>query len=228
MGGSDTDQAQETAAGDELVVVFAKEPRPGLAKTRLAADVGRERARELCEAFVLDTLDAARASGARVLVAHAPADAAGWFGEKAPWAELWAQPEIEFGERLVAAVAEAARRGAKRVAMIGMDTPHLPPARLREAFEGLADADVCLGAAADGGYYLIALDRSRPELFRDIPWSSPETLAATVARCDQLGLRTRLLAEELDVDDGPSLDALRVTLAERPGAAPRTRALLAE
>ena len=129
----------DAAESDELVVVFAREPRPGLAKTRLAADVGVERAHELYEAFVLDTLDVARASGARVLVAHAPADAGPWFRERAPWAELWAQPEVEFGERLAATMEEAARRGAARTVMVGTDTPHLAPARLREALDALPE-----------------------------------------------------------------------------------------
>ena len=106
--------------------------------------MGVERAHKLYEAFVLDTLDVARASGARVLVAHAPADAGPWFRERAPWAELWAQPEVEFGERLAATMEEAARRGAARTVMVGTDTPHLAPARLREALDALAGADVVL------------------------------------------------------------------------------------
>ena len=214
------------AAGDEIVVVFAREPRPGLAKTRLAADVGVERAHELYEAFVLDTLDVARASGARVLVAHAPADAGPWFRERAPWAELWAQPDVKFGERLTATMEEAARRGSARTVMVGTDTPHLAPARLREALDALAGADVVLGPAADGGYFLVGLGRPCAALFSEIPWSTADTLRVTLDRCREEGLEVRLLPEEIDVDDGAGLEALMSLLDHERRAAPRTRGLL--
>lgn len=226
MTGERAGDRTDAAAGDDLVVVFAREPRPGLAKTRLAADVGVERAHELYEAFVLDTLDVARASGARVLVAHAPADAGPWFRERAPWAELWAQPEVEFGERLAATMEEAARRGAARTVMVGTDTPHLGPARLREALDALTEVEVVLGPAADGGYFLVGLGRPRAALFSEIPWSTADTLRVTLLRCREEGLEVRLLPEEIDVDDGAGLEALARLLDQERSAAPRTRGLL--
>lgn len=211
---------------EHLVVLFAKEPRPGLSKTRLAAEVGVERAHALSEAFVLDTLELARASGARVMVAHAPADAAPWFRARAPWAELWPQPDRPFDVRLVEAVRHALSIGARRVVMIGMDAPHLAPGRLRAALESLDEVEVCLGPARDGGYYLVAIDADRPEVFRDIPWSTPEVLDVTLRRCEDASLRVRLLPEEFDVDEAADLERLRERLRADPTAARRTAAAL--
>ena len=52
----------------------------------------------------------------------------------------------------------------------------------------------------DGGYYLLALDRSRPELFEGIAWSTPSVRAATAERAAALGLRVRMLEELPDID----------------------------
>ncbi len=210
-------------AGADLVVVLAKEPRPGLAKTRLAAGIGAHAAFQFAEAFVLDTLGLARASGRSVLIAYAPPDAGPWFEERAPWARRWVQPEGDFGERLHGAVREAFRLGFQRCVVIGMDTPHLPNERIGEAFSALDESDVCLGPASDGGYYLIGLSADAPALFQGIPWSTSAVLEVTVDRCSEENLRVALLPEEFDVDDAESLTELAVTLTKRPDAAPITR-----
>jgi rSAM/selenodomain-associated transferase 1 len=209
----------------DLLVILAKEPRLRLAKTRLAADIGSEAALRLAEAFVLDTLELARASGHPVLIAYAPTDGGPWFKERAPWALRWAQPEGGFGERLHGATLEAFRRGFKRCVIMGMDTPHLPHGVVREAFRALDASDVCLGPASDGGYYLIGLTADAPTLFRKIPWSTSAVLGATLMRCAKAGLTVSMLEEEFDVDDARSLAALAATLEERPEVAPLTRAL---
>ena len=121
---------------------------------------------------------------------------------------------------------EAARRGAARTVMVGTDTPHLTPARLREALDALAGADVVLGPAADGGYFLVGLGRPCAALFSGIPWSTADTLRATLHRCREEGLDVRLLQEEIDVDDGAGLEALARLLDEERSAAPRTRGLI--
>ena len=114
------------------------------------------------------------------------------------------------------------------VITIGADAPHLDPARLTETAEALAgDADVVLGPATDGGYYLIALRAPCPSLFRDIAWGSSGVLDATLARARDSGLRVHLLAPTFDVDDADGLAALRALLARGDAALPRTAAVLA-
>jgi Uncharacterized protein conserved in bacteria (DUF2064) len=119
------------------------------------------------------------------------------------------------------------------VAALGSDHPTVEIELIERAFAAVEDgADVALGPAEDGGYYLIALaaDAVRRRLFEDVPWSTSGVLAATLERCEQLGLAVELLPAAADVDTPADLARLAVRLAP-PGAAadgcPRTRALLA-
>jgi hypothetical protein len=117
---------------------------------------------------------------------------------------------------MAAAFDEAFRRGARRAAIIGTDAPSVSRELVLEALGALNDHDLAVGPASDGGYYLLALDRPRPELFEGIAWSTPSVLAATRERAARLGLRVRVLRSLTDVD----------TLADLRTEWPRIRALL--
>ncbi len=211
---------------NDRLIVMAKEPRHGFAKTRLAADIGADRAQEFAEAFVLDTLATARASRVTTMVAYAPADAGPWFKEHVPWAERWAQPDGILGARMQRAVQEATRRGVDRCVIIGMDTPHMARDTVTRAFAALDDADVVLGPAKDGGYYLIGMRGQQPGIFREVPWSTDQVYQVTLERCRAAGLKVVELEEEFDVDDASALPDLETALSERPRVALRTRRLL--
>lgn len=80
------------------------------------------------------------------------------------------------------------------VVIIGSDLPSLPAAHVRDAFARLdAGADLALGPAEDGGYYLIGLRARQPRLLREPPMSAPTLLADTLALAAELGLRAELL-----------------------------------
>ena len=119
------------------------------------------------------------------------------------------------------------------VAAIGSDHPTVPLARVHEAFERIeAGADVAIGPAEDGGYYLIAICARAlaPRLFADIAWSTAEVLPTTLERCRELGLAVELLDLGSDVDTPEDLARLGRELAASPELAatcPRTRDLLA-
>lgn len=143
----------------------------------------------------------------------------------------------DLGDKLFTALSEAAAEHADGVAAVGSDHPTLPLERVRRAFELLAaGSDVVLGPADDGGYYLIALRPGavRRRLFAEIPWSTGGVLAATGARCRELGLRVTHLPPGHDVDEPADLERLAALLAGDPAArrgdeaadCPRTRRLL--
>lgn len=143
----------------------------------------------------------------------------------------------DLGEKLFIALSEAAAAYPDGVAAVGSDHPTLPLERVRRAFELLTgEADVVLGPADDGGYYLIALRPGavRRRLFAEIPWSTGGVLAATGARCRELGLRVTHLPPGHDVDEPADLERLAALLAGDPAArrgdeatgCPRTRRLL--
>ena len=71
---------------------------------------------------------------------------------------------------------------------------------LTDAFVTLHTADVVIGPATDGGYYLIGMSRAHDVLFADVPWSSPLTLGVTLDRAQAAGLRVALLQPLSDVD----------------------------
>ncbi len=218
---------RQKASGD-WIVVLAKQPIAGHAKTRLARDIGDEPARALAEAFVLDTLALSRELGElQVLVAYSPSEGESWFKRHAIGAELYLQPEGPFEVRIHSAIREAFLRGARRCVLIGTDTPHLQPETLQAAFEALGSTDVCLGPAEDGGYYLIGVHREDQRLFIDVPWSTETVHEITLQRAREAGLTVTELPPELDVDEGSDLEGLVKVLVERPRAAASTRAAVA-
>ena len=110
----------------------------------------------------------------------------------------------------------------------GADSPTLPALVIREAFAALTNgADMALGPAEDGGYYLLAARGVHPSLFYDMPWSTSGVASETLRRCRALGLRTHMLPVWYDIDDAASLASLRRDLRRPPmSTGPQTRAAL--
>jgi rSAM/selenodomain-associated transferase 1 len=219
------------------VVVFARAPVAGKAKTRLIPALGARRAAELYRCFVLDTLSRAAGAPAEIVVAAAePEDlaAVGALAEEAcPRAELIVQAGADLGERMVNAVGEALGRGHPRAVVIGTDSPDMPEGRLEQAIELTAGRDVVLGPCLDGGYYLVGLRAARRELFEGIRWSSEVVLSETLRRASEGGLSAALLEPWYDVDTSDELSFLRQhltarSLAAAPMPCPRTWEYLSE
>lgn len=201
------------------LVLFARAPIPGSVKTRLAPALAPEGAARLYRAFLEDAsrvyVDRAWRS---VLYADPAPDEPSLtaiFGE--PWRRE-AQAPGDLGNRLAAAFQAERSRGASAVLAVGSDHPALPRRSLRELFAAVdRGEDVALIPAQDGGYCAIALSlRAAPEaVFREIPWSSVATLAATLARARGEGLHVALLEPAYDVDRPEDLERLASDLATR-------------
>lgn len=240
------------------LIVMAKAPLPGYAKSRLvdpadrsgaptaphrapvptasglgaATELGRfdaARVARLADAFIRDTLLVCERCTCEALsIVFAPPESEAYFRAAARGARLVQQSEGDLGARLAAAVALAFDGGATHVVVIGADTPHLPHERVDEAFEALAATDCVLGPACDGGYYLLGLTAPRPELFRGIAWGTASVFAATVAAAAAQGLRVARLREERDIDERADLEWLAERLRSAPALCPHTVAVLAE
>src|SRR5262249_54787055 len=120
-----------------------------------------------------------------------------------------------------------------RVVVVGADSPTLPVEYVEEAFALLDRADVVLGPATDGGYYLLGCGPRLPPLFSGIDWSSERVLAETAARLEDPSWRLALLPPRADVDTPQDWARLRghVAALGRAGQAPgvpHTLALLEE
>lgn len=198
------------------LLVVAKAPVPGLVKTRLAATVGNAAAADLAAAALLDTLEAGRAAFNQVHLALAGSlddavrssellDAvAGW--------DVFEQTGADFGARLVA----AHRHVGRSVVQIGMDTPQVTPADLRDAADALAGHDAVLGPALDGGWWVLALrDPRRTGPVATVPMSRPDTGIATAIALRASGLDVGTTTPLRDVDSPADADAVA---AEAPGS----------
>jgi uncharacterized protein len=190
------------SAPDRSIVVFLRAPERGCVKTRLAAELGADEALRIYRRLAEHTLDVARQVGdAHVVVCYTPHDAqaaiAGWLGDGV---ELRPQREGDLGTRMAGAIDGVLAGGTGSVVIVGTDCPGLDPTLIERAFAALAAADIVLGPAVDGGYYLLALKRSHPALFDGIPWSSSATLAATLSAAAAARLRVALLDTRRDVD----------------------------
>ncbi|MGH7956324.1 MAG: TIGR04283 family arsenosugar biosynthesis glycosyltransferase [Opitutaceae bacterium] len=204
------------------LIVMLKYPRPGAVKTRLIPALGEARACELYRALVRHTLGVVdrvarvRAGAveieARVAGAPALAAARSWLGESLLIRE---QGDGDLGERMERATREAFAEGWDAAVIIGGDCPELAAEHLASAFAALNDADVVLGPAADGGYYLIGMRQFHPELFRDIAWGGERVLAQTLGVAGQLTLECKRLDTLRDLDRPEDLPAWALSAAAR-------------
>jgi rSAM/selenodomain-associated transferase 1 len=168
------------------------------------------------------------------LVVYTPAGSESAFDGVLPDGfKLLAQRGPSLGERLCNATEDLLKHGHSAVCLINSDSPTLPRSILIRAIESLALGGdrVVLGAADDGGYYLIGLKQAHWNLFDRIAWSTSDVLARTTQRAAEIDLPVELLPAWYDVDDAESLNRLCQELFCPPslnGAyhAPHTRAFL--
>jgi len=212
------------------VIVFAKAPVPGRVKTRLCPPLSPAQAAGLYRAFILDTLEAS--GGVLSAELHVAYDSNGsstnpeWLRDREP-VKHFDQEGGDLGERLIHAFGRTFSEGAQKIVVIGSDTPQITSALIEQAIAGLDRSDVVFGPAEDGGYYLVALKKPRPELFRKIPWSTAETLAATLRQAHSSGLKSQLLPSLPDMDTFADVAGLARTLRLKPrNVCPVTRSAL--
>ncbi len=185
------------------LVIFAKAPRLGLAKRRLAADIGMVAAARFHRTALENTV--------RRLAPDSRWDT--WLattGGPMRWPEgvrRMKQPPGDLGARMDRTIRSFA---PGPVVIIGSDIPDIDPAHIAEAFRALGRHDAVFGPADDGGYWLVGLRRrpGQPDLFRPVRWSTPHALADTIgnlgARFDHV-----LLEMLIDIDDAASLERWR-------------------
>lgn len=192
------------AAVRASLLVVAKAPVPGQAKTRLAPP---EEAADLAAAALLDTLDAVLATpGVRPVVAlTGDLTAARRATEVTALLDrvtVLAQRGPTFADRLANAHRDTARRHGLPVLQIGMDTPQVTPDLLADAVDTLLGHDAVLGPATDGGWWALGLrDTTVADCLRNVPMSRPDTGARTLAALRRHTASLAALPPLSDVDD---------------------------
>lgn len=218
--------------------LMAKAPLAGEVKTRLVPPLTAREAAALNVCFLRDMAENIKSisetEATSGLVVYTPTGSESSFDGVIPSEfKLLVQRGTSLGERLYNATNDLLRQGYGAVCLINSDSPTLPKSILIQATESLATGGdrVVLGAAEDGGYYLIGLKHAHRNLFNEIAWSASDVLARTRQRAAEIDLPVELLPAWYDVDDAETLDRLCEELfftSSLNGAypAPHTRAFL--
>jgi rSAM/selenodomain-associated transferase 1 len=190
-----------------ILVLFAKPPLPGVSKTRLAADLGEERAARIAAALLADTISLAEGTKLedaetvpRLVCAYAGEGE--WFATRlgTRW-ELLQQHGDALDERLDWALADIAPGREDATIFIGMDSPHLAPGILPQAFTALERSRTVLGPCDDGGYYLVGVTGRWPAgILAGVRWSTQYALSDTTRAFAEAGLHPAMLPMCYDID----------------------------
>lgn len=185
------------------ILIFARYPKAGVVKTRLARSLGSVKAAMLYRNFVQDIIATVKTTGFSFTVCYTPPESGNlfrrWLGEELSYSP---QNGTDLGERMKNAFTGAFSHGEENVLLIGSDIPDLTADLLSEAVNSLERYDAVLGPAIDGGYYLIGFrkDTFVPGVFSGIEWSTGSVFTVTMRLMKKAGLSVRLLPALRDVD----------------------------
>ncbi|MBI3285627.1 MAG: TIGR04282 family arsenosugar biosynthesis glycosyltransferase [Burkholderiales bacterium] len=193
------------------IVIIAKAPLAGFAKTRLIPALGSQGAAALARRLLAHTLSCAldaRLGQVELCVTPSALDTV-WqtlpVSEDMRAALHWSeQGEGDLGVRLVRA-AQRTIEGGESVLLIGTDCPALGATELQQAALALQSADATLFPTADGGYALLGLKRFHPSLFEGIAWSTDSVAFETLCRIARLGWSVQSHPMLHDIDEPADL-----------------------
>ncbi|MEA5569491.1 TIGR04282 family arsenosugar biosynthesis glycosyltransferase [Calothrix sp. UHCC 0171] len=209
------------------LIVFTRYPEPHRAKTRMIPLLGAEGAANLQRQMTEHTLSTVkklqvlekisveiRFTGGNLQLMQA------WLGETLLGEKLdqkldnnliyQPQGEGDLGTRMARSLSDSFCLGAKKTIIIGTDCPAIDPQLLQTAFAYLDNSDLVLGPALDGGYYLIGLRDSIPDifsqLFQNIDWGTSQVFPQTVGIAQKLKLSITYLRSLADIDRPEDLE----------------------
>lgn len=239
------------------IIVLAKPPQRGRAKSRLAADIGEGAAARLARAMLLDIWSATAGFAASPGGERSPEEAARSCCDDhelspidavlATTAEPTAYPQLcpapttvsqgagDLGERMARLISNGLQAD-RAVLLLGSDSPGLPGKHLAEALAALDSTDLVLGPCENGGFWCLgasAAARTACPALADatwldgLDWSLQDTQPAVEARARELGLSLAHAPTWFDIDHERDLPRLAAVLSEAPRRAPRTHAFLA-
>jgi uncharacterized protein len=191
-----------TTNPEALLVVFAKAPRPGEAKTRLIPLIGADGAARFHANMVKHTLGTALNARVGPVELHCAPDTQHEFFRTCAGtyrAALYPQIGAELGARIQHAFEQGLTR-YRNVIIVGCDCPVLKTHHIREANAALADHDAVLIPSEDGGYALIGLRRCDARLFENVAWGTDDVLETTRGRLRELDWRWHELETLWDID----------------------------
>jgi len=193
-------------AQNRLLLLFVRNPESGKVKTRLAKDLGNEKALEIYIKLLEHTHSITQQVKAAKLV---------YYADEVKEHDLWesgeyqksVQPAGDLGYKMEYAFNKAFLEGYKDVVIIGSDCLQLDQELIEQAFSDLETGDIVLGPATDGGYYLLGMKQLHSSLFRDKAWSTASVFSETLAAIKHENLTYTLLPVLSDIDRAEDVPA---------------------
>jgi len=182
-----------------LLIIFIKNPVKGKVKTRLAKEIGADKALEVYQDLLNHT---------HSITQNLPFNKDLYYSERVDENDLWSsadyQKKVQQGEELGSKMSNAFNAGFKEgkspICIIGSDCFELSEDILLDAFEKLKDFDFVIGPARDGGYYLLGMNEHSPSLFNDKLYSTSKVCEEAIHEIKKLGKSYFLLPKLSDID----------------------------
>lgn len=197
----------------QRLLVFARLPEAGRVKTRLAAEIGPERALAVYEAMLRDLIASIGPSSPETEIEFLwpPTPNANGAALRRAFAHhnVAMQTGETLGDRLSMALSERFYfHRTEKIVAIGVDDPLLPRTLIDHAFALLDSCEYVIGPAVDGGYYLFGCRAMsfEPSVFQDISWGTSNVLSHTIGRIAATGRTMAMLPERFDIDTAEDLE----------------------
>ena len=185
------------------LIIFLKYPEAGKVKTRLAKEVGAQKAADIysymAKKIIGNVLDK---DCYRTIIFYDPPEKENeiktWLGNKQ--CQIIPQAGETLGDKIIDAFAQVFSLGADKAVIIGTDCIDISSKTITKAIKSLKGVDVVVGPAEDCGYYLLVLSSCIPEIFHKIEWSTGRVLNQTLERIKEKKLNYELLKTLKDID----------------------------
>ena len=195
---------------ENKLIIFSKAPISGYVKTRLIPTLGTDKATQLHQYMLEQTIAMSSTLNNINCELHCAPDTSHQFftilANKYN-IKLVPQQNGDLGNRMSVALKESLINHKKCI-LIGTDCPEIDHNYIHQAFKKLDCVDVIIGPAKDGGYVLIGTKSHDDRLFHNINWSTSEVLKQTLQNIHHLNLKYNKMTALLDIDNGDDLDHL--------------------
>ena len=186
-----------------ILIIFVKYPDPGKVKTRIARELGAEKAADIYSLIAGSVIENVSGSDKyRTVFFFDPPEMENGIRQRLGRGDVTYEPQSgnTIGERMSDAFERVFSGGAEKAVLIGTDVPEITGEMVTRAFRLLEFEDAVIGPAEDGGYYLLGLKKPESLLFDDIEWGSDSVYKRTVERIEKLDLSYKSLDTLRDVD----------------------------
>lgn len=193
------------------LIIFVRHPELGKVKTRLARSIGDEKALQVYQLLLQHTFEITNKVACYKYV-HYAGDVVADDLWAAPGYRKRAQQGDGLGERMSAAFETLLAEGYEKVLIIGSDCYQLNTVIINQAIASLDQYDTVLGPTFDGGYYLLGMKQTIPQLFAGKAWSTDTVAQDTIRDLETLNLSCYLLPKLHDVDEAEDLEVSGIKL----------------